>query len=87
MVSTTEIVSHLSGNLCQAKTLANGSRATTPAISDSFLEEYDDDQEGSIDDDTQPVPDWYSLCMEEIYDELNPNTAFGKEKLHNGITG
>jgi hypothetical protein len=56
---------------------------TTPAISDSFLEEEDDDvQEGCINDDTQPSPDLYSLDMIKIYDELNPSTAVGKEKLH-----
>jgi hypothetical protein len=60
--------------------MTNGSQATTPAV-DSFLEEYDDDQEGSIDDGTQPVPDWYSLGIEEIYDELNRSTAVEKEKL------
>jgi hypothetical protein len=48
----------------------------------SFLKEYDDDQEGSINDGTQPVPDWYSLNIEEIYDEINPSTSIGKEKLH-----
>jgi hypothetical protein len=67
MVSTSEIVTKLSDNLiCQATTPANGSRATTPAMN-SFLKEYDDDQEGSINDGTQPVPDWYSLGVEEKY--------------------
>jgi hypothetical protein len=89
LVSTTEIVSQLSDNLlyrastpgdgCHTTTPTNESRATTPAISD--LAEYVIDQEGSIDDCTQSVPDWYSLTIVEIYDEINPSTSIGKEKL------
>jgi hypothetical protein len=91
LVSTTEIVSQLSDNLlyrasppgngCHTTTPTNESQATTPAISDTFLAEYVNDQEGSINDGTQSVPDWYSLTIVEIYDEINPSTSIGKEKL------
>jgi len=63
-------------------TSANGSRGSTPTfntdslnITDPFLDEGDD--EAIVLEEETPIPDWFNLDLESIYDKLNPRTKEG----------
>jgi hypothetical protein len=48
-------------------------------ITDPFLDEGDD--EAIVLEEEAPIPDWFNLDLESIYDKLNPWTKEGVHKL------
>ncbi len=74
------------------KILDNSTRASTPtSTSQSSLPETLDDSlkvsaasEEAADDST-PIPDWWNLQIDEIYDQLNPWTKQGQMTQQRGV--